>query len=133
MSLALSIYRRKVKETNGVSIWIVDGAAVRRELFGDFMMGGHAGRYLFVPKDEVWIDATVSLEELDYTIAHELLERDLMMNQACTYNDAHDRALELELETRKKDHEEAERQDRILGVPKRGAWWIYQKDEQENP
>ncbi len=43
-----------------------------------FIMGGNDQRYRFDPDDEVWIDNRIGIEEFEYTVAHELLERKMM-------------------------------------------------------
>lgn len=72
------------------NIWIVDGAKVALKLFPDFIMGGNDQRYRFEPENDVWIDNRIGIEELNYTIAHELIERRLMREKGWTYDRAHE-------------------------------------------
>jgi len=122
------IYRKKIEEREGVAIWIVDGARVRQEFYTDFVMGGHDGRYKFIPMKEVWIDNSISLEEFDYTIEHELLERKLMVEDGLNYNEAHDRASQLEAEMRKSDFTRARTKENETSEIEDGTWFIYGKE-----
>ena len=90
------IYRLHMGMREGFNVWIVDGAAVRRDLYPAFLYGGNPQRYPFIPHKEIWIDNAIAAEEFEYTLAHELLERSLMARQGMSYDDAHNRALELE-------------------------------------
>lgn len=93
------IYRLKIGKRKGFDIWIVDGAKVRRELFIEFFAGGHDQRYKFIPEGEIWIDNSVSVEELEFTIIHEIFERELM-KQGMNYVPAHHLAAQEELKAR---------------------------------
>lgn len=102
------IYRFNAGKRDIFSIWIVDGAAVRREIFSEFLFGGNSERYQFIPEDEIWVDNAVTSEELETTIVHEINERNLMYKSGWTYFDAHDSSLALEVELRKKFRKDAE-------------------------
>lgn len=93
------IYRLKVGKRKGLDIWIVDGPKVRRELFTDFTLGGNDQRYKFIPPGEIWIDNSTSVEELEFTIIHEVYEQELM-KQGATYSKAHELAAQEELKAR---------------------------------
>lgn len=95
------VYRYYCGEKDGYKIWIVDGASVRREIFNEFLYGGNPERYTFVPEGEIWIDNSISAEEYQTTLAHELNERNLMAKFKMTYFDAHDSSLNVELKMRK--------------------------------
>ena len=97
------VYRLHMGAREGVNVWIVDGDAVRRDLYPAFLYGGNSQRYLFIPHNEVWIDNAIAAEEYEYTVAHEFLERSLMARQGMTYDGAHNRALELERTMRRAD------------------------------
>ena len=73
-----NIYRIPVKDTNGISIWIVDGYLVRKNIFPDFGFSGNDLNYHFIPKNEIWIDGQISCEETAYSITGELIERAMM-------------------------------------------------------
>ena len=123
-----NIYRKKIAEADGVSIWIVDGARVRHEFYTDFVMGGHDGRYKFIPPNEIWIDSSISLEELEYTIAHERLERTLMIEQRLGYEEAHDRATELEATLREEDARAASVKESQTPEVTLGTYLFYGKE-----
>ncbi len=88
-----NIYRIPLGERNGVKIWVVDGYAIRRDIFPDFGFSGNDKEYLFIPPGEIWIDGQISCEETDYSIELELKERELMV-QGKDYDDAYTGALE---------------------------------------
>ena len=90
------IYRLSAGSDEGFAVWIVDGAAVRRGIYPEFLYGGNPQRYLFIPPHELWIDNAIAAEEFGYTLAHESLERRLMARNGMSYDDAHNRALALE-------------------------------------
>jgi hypothetical protein len=79
------IYRIFLGRRQNQNIWIVDGEKVCLQLFPDFIMGGNDQRYRFNPPDDVWIDNRIGVEELEYTIAHEL-----MRERGWSYNRAHE-------------------------------------------
>ncbi len=88
---------RKIARLPGVTVWLVDGAAIRREVDVDFTMGGHGYRYLYVPLDELWVDQANSRRgDLWPTIWHEYFERILMRGHA-SYDVAHRLACRLEI------------------------------------
>lgn len=122
------IYRKKIKEREGVAIWIVDGTRVRQEFYTDFVMGGHDGRYKFIPNKEIWIDNSISLEELEYTVEHELLERNLMIEEGLNYNDAHDQASHFEADMRKSDFASSREKEKSTPEIEEGAWFVYGKE-----
>src|SRR5438552_685110 len=67
-------YRVYLGNRKGLKIWIVDGPMVRRELYGDFSMGGNSLKYPFVPKDEIWLDSAMTPEQVHFTPVQELEE-----------------------------------------------------------
>ncbi len=113
-SHAEGVYRLPMGTKEGFGVWIVDGPAVRREIYPEFLYGGNAQRYLFIPRNEIWIDNTIAAEEFGYTLAHELLERNLMAHSALTYDDAHNAALQLEHSMRRADDSAAHAHERSL-------------------
>ncbi|MGD9679807.1 MAG: hypothetical protein AB7W16_01370 [Candidatus Obscuribacterales bacterium] len=99
--IALSgLYRVRLGRREGQGIWIVDGFKVVRDLYPPFVMGGNDQRYRFNPDDDIWIDNRIGVEELEYTIAHELIERRLMLENGMTYEKAHNQGLALEKKMR---------------------------------
>lgn len=82
------IYRTYMGRRCGQDVWVVDWNNVCK-LFPDWIMGGNDQRYRFNPVDEVWIDASMGIEEYEYTLRHEFLEREMMRDRLWTYNRAH--------------------------------------------
>jgi hypothetical protein len=97
------VYRLINEIKDGFEICIVDGPLVRAKFYPEFVYGGNEQRYLFNPKHEIWIDNSISAEEYQYTVAHELNERHLMASLGYTYADAHDSSLRLERKMRLAD------------------------------
>ncbi len=83
------IYKVMIGKRQGMPVWVVDRDTVVRSLYPEFIMGGNDQRYRFNPLNEVWIDGNMGVEELEYTIAHELIERKLMREKGWSYNRAH--------------------------------------------
>ncbi len=96
-----NIYLSYEGEREGFKIFIVNGDAVRKKYFNEFVYGGNSERYTFIPVNEIWVDNSVSSEEFETTVAHELKERKLMAHDGLLYADAHDSALALEVNMRK--------------------------------
>lgn len=94
-----NIYRIPVGIRDGISIWIVDGYLVRKNIYPDFGFSGNDLSYHFIPKKEVWVDGQVSCEETEYSIATELKERELMASGK-SYVDAYSDAIDLTLKLR---------------------------------
>ncbi|HNY02592.1 MAG TPA: hypothetical protein PKG48_08395, partial [Bacteroidales bacterium] len=82
-------------------VWIIDGNAVRRDIYNEFLYGGNEQRYPFVPKGEIWIDHAISVEEFELTVEHEMNERHLMAKLGWSYDRAHDSSLALEVKMRR--------------------------------
>lgn len=98
---AQRVHRRLLKNLkNGIVVWLVDGRLVRTLFKVSFTEGGHDLVYHFVPKNEVWIDNDVIIEERPYVILHELLER-FLMSKGLSYARAHRKASQREWETRR--------------------------------
>ena len=109
------VYRVPLGERSGKKIWIVDGLIIRREIYPEFLYGGNEERYPFIPKGEIWIDNAISAEEYEYTLAHELNERNLMARYGMGYDEAHDSSLVLERKMRSADLLRAEAHEKITG------------------
>lgn len=99
------IYRLFLGKREKQNVWIVDGEKVCLQLFPDFIMGGNDQRYRFNPPGDMWIDNRLGIEELQYTIGHELIERKLMLERGWSYDRAHKEG-GLLLETRMRDRDE---------------------------
>ncbi len=70
------VYLQKVdKIDDSISVWLVNGSNIRRDIFPDFCPSGSFVDYLFVPLNEIWIDGEISCEDMFYGI---MLERKLL-------------------------------------------------------
>lgn len=93
-SICLSnIYRIPEGKRDGISIWVVDGYLIRKNIYPDFGFSGNDLAYHFIPPDEIWIDGQVSCEETEYSIALEMMERRLM-KEGRSYSDSYEEAVE---------------------------------------
>jgi len=94
-----NIYRVPMGEQEGISVWIVDGYMVRKNIYPDFGFSGNDLSYHFIPPKEIWIDAQVSCDETEYSIATELKERKLI-EAGKSYDDAYSDAIDITLKLR---------------------------------
>jgi hypothetical protein len=94
-----NIYRVPMGTRDGISIWIVDGYMVRKNIYPDFGFSGNDLSYHFIPPKEIWIDGQVSCDETEYSIATELKERKLMEGKK-SYDDAYSDAIDITLKLR---------------------------------
>jgi len=111
-----NIYRAMLGIRGSISVWVVDGAAVRRDIFPDFGLSGNDLAYHFIPKKEIWIDGQISCEETEFSTAIELLERESMA-KGMSYNQAYEQAIQAVAPPRKKAAENARRRSSII-LPK---------------
>ncbi len=109
-----NVYRSYYGERDSFKVWIVDGGIIREKIFGEFIYGGNDERYTFVPKLEIWIDNSISAKEFETTLMHEIRERNLMKVYGMLYSDAHDSALAVEFQLRKKFSEESSKHESKL-------------------
>jgi len=91
-----NIYRVPVDTLEGISIWIVDGYMVRKNIYPDFGFSGNDLSYHFIPSKEIWIDGQVSCEETEYSIANEMMERK-GIEAGKSYDDAYSDAIDMTL------------------------------------
>lgn len=84
-----------------IRVWRVDGCLVRCLYKTDYTEGGHGYVYPWCPKEEIWVEESISNEELPYIIAHEYIEIRLMRDKQLDYNHAHTLAAEMEYDLRK--------------------------------
>ena len=94
-----NIYRVPMGTREGVSIWIVDGYMVRKNIYPDFGFSGNDLVCHFIPAKEIWIDGQVSCEETEYSISTEMLERK-SMEKGKSYDDAFSDAIDNTLQQR---------------------------------
>ena len=108
------VYRVYMGKIDSLSIYIVDGETVRREIYPDFIFGGNEQRYPFVPHNEIWIDNSVSNREYMTTLKHEINEMVLMRDAGMTYIQAHDSSLMLEVKLRNDFRNESLKHEKSL-------------------
>ena len=96
------IYRERIEILKGIEIWVVDGAAVRRSIYPDFGLSGNDLAYRFIPRNEIWIDGQVSVEETVFSINAEMAERNFLL-KGIPYNDSYQKALDIITAERKKE------------------------------
>jgi len=94
-------YVRKLGDIFGVKFYLVDANVVRNQYKVDFALGGNNGPYDWVPRDEIWLDASICPKELPYIALHEFYERHRMLQNGLGYNDAHAAASAVEWKARK--------------------------------
>lgn len=116
------IYRVRLGKREGQRIWLVDGAQVVRFVYPAFIMGGNDQRYRFNPDDEVWIDNRIGIEEFEYTVAHELIERKLMRERGYSYDRAHQAGLDLERFMRTRNEKRALKREKTSALPVQGVY-----------
>ena len=88
-----NIYRIPMGTKDGISIWVVDGYLVRKNIYPDFGFSGNDLAYHFIPQKEIWIDGQVSCEETDYSVFLEMMERKLMA-EGTSYSDSYETAVQ---------------------------------------
>jgi hypothetical protein len=96
-----NIYRVQAGQRDGLTIWIVDGYMVRKNIYPDFGFSGNDKSYHFIPPKEIWIDGQISCEETEYSIITEINERNLML-KGKSYSDAYSDAIDINRKNRGK-------------------------------
>ncbi|MBI4714036.1 hypothetical protein HY771_02530 [Candidatus Uhrbacteria bacterium] len=91
---------RKEKRRN-LRLVFVDGAIIRKYMDPEFILGGHDLIYpTYIPKGEIWLEASMNKKEIPFIFEHELLERTLM-SKGKNYDIAHEYGTSIEKETRR--------------------------------
>jgi hypothetical protein len=96
-----NIYISLYEIRDGISIWVVDGSLIRKDIYPDFGLSGNEYVYNFIPHGEIWIDAQISCEETEFSILRETIQRGLM-SKGMNYDLSYQRALSKETEMRYK-------------------------------
>lgn len=86
---------RKERAPEGILVVYVDGSKIRRFIDPEFVQGGHWLVYSYIPKDQVWIDATMDPRDYLPIRIHEFDEAN-SMSLGLDYNPAHEMAMKLE-------------------------------------
>lgn len=69
--------------------FLVDGSHIRNGGHPDFIGGGNAFAYPWMPKDEVWLENLFPRIELAFFTFHEIIESCLMRFKKLSYDSAH--------------------------------------------
>jgi hypothetical protein len=90
------VHIKQICSFEDMAFWFVDGAWLRKWVDIDFTQGGNPGRYSYVPEGEIWVDNSVSPEDVIPTMIHELVEcRHMRAGEG--YDEAHERASRVEI------------------------------------
>jgi hypothetical protein len=71
-------YVKKLDQISDITVWIVDGQYIRKNIDGEFTNFGQHFRFRFIPKQEFWLDREHRLGEAQFFIDHLLVEHRLM-------------------------------------------------------
>jgi hypothetical protein len=110
-----NIYRIPMGARDGLTIWVVDGYLIRKNIYPDFGFSGNDLSYHFIPQNEIWIDGQVSCEETEYSVALETMERNLMA-QGKSYSDAYEEAVQM-IQNKRYEMEKLVRTKPMIAVP----------------
>ena len=94
---------RQVADYGAVSVWLVDGAAVRAQFSDDFVDGGNGRAYRWMPANEIWLEDDLSADQ-DYIELHEITEWN-WMGRGEAYSQAHHKASQNEILARRDGHD----------------------------
>lgn len=85
---------------DGLTVWLVDGERVRKEIDENFVQYDHHARFRFIPADEVWIDQETNEDERKYFLENVSWERKFM-SEGMTLEEAIKKADSLEQHDRR--------------------------------
>lgn len=103
-------YVKKLSESSGFKVWIVDGKYIRDNIEVDFSNFGYNPWFKFIPKDELWIDKERVPGEEKYYILSMLTIIKLVEN-GMSHDEAVRQADEIEKAERMKGYSEEEIKD----------------------
>ena len=81
-------------------LYEIDGTAMRNELDIDFVGAGHHLAHPIIPKNEIWIEKTLTKADKKAYLLHELIEHYVMSLKKFLYPKAHELANKAEQEFR---------------------------------
>jgi hypothetical protein len=122
--VAVRLHEEFLGRVEPFAVWMVDGSVVRNEVDVDFTVGGNPAVYGYVPKDEVWVDHQRSPKDIACSLVHELTETWLMQHLSMGYDDAHDRANEVENRLRETEAELPDRKAICAFADKHYRAWL---------
>lgn len=119
------VYRAQLPARQGVQLWVVDGAIIRRDIYPDFGFSGNDLYFQFIPHAEIWIDDQVNCAEMEYQIMHQLRER-AEMAKGADASTAYQSGMIVQIEARRRDaaavaRKEARQEPVMLGTRERGT------------
>ena len=63
-----------IEKVGPLNIWHVEGRIIRDKIYIDFTEGGNSRAYVWMPRNEIWIDHDVQPGEMGFVKLHELHE-----------------------------------------------------------
>ena len=82
---------------DGTKIYCVNGNEVRDVYDEDFLKGGHGYAYKYIPKDEIWVEIDVIIDNEPELLGHEIIEYyDMKADDSMSYEEAHSHAESVE-------------------------------------
>lgn len=94
------IHIKNIGEHEGLSVWIVDGEKVRKNIDENFVQYDHHARFRFIPSDEIWIDEETNEDERKYFLENISWERKFV-SEGMTLEEAVEKADKLEARERR--------------------------------
>jgi len=94
-------YIKKLFQLSKISVWLVDGEYIRKNICEDFVNYAHHYNFSFIPKNEFWIANGASKEEIRFYIYRMLVEQRLV-KQGLPFQEAKKKAAIAEYRERKK-------------------------------
>jgi len=86
-----NVHIKKIGEHEELSVWLVDGEKIRKDIDENFVQYDHHGRFHFIPSNEIWIDRETNEDERKYFLEHISWEREFM-GQGVTLEEAVEKA-----------------------------------------
>jgi len=82
-------FKVKIGQWKAIKIYLVDGDVVKIKHDMDFVEAGNSAVKHYIPKNEVWLDAHLDLEDIPFNICHEIVEFFHMETYDMDYEKAH--------------------------------------------
>ena len=73
-------YVKLIERRGTLSVWLVDGSYVRRNIDEEFSNFGHHYSCTAIPKNEIWLDQEAVPDEQPFFLHHARVERELMLH-----------------------------------------------------
>ncbi len=91
---------KHIGEHDGLSVWLVDGEKIRKDIDENFVEYDHHARFRFIPSDEIWIDQETNEDERAYFLENVSMERKFM-NEGMSLGEAVEKADKIEARERR--------------------------------